>query len=238
MDGASSAFWSEARSFSTLDPTDAGGILYIEDFDAPSAPLGEGETPVPPAEQPEPAFSADDIAAAHEAGRHEGHAAALADALLVQAQLTAAAQQGLADAVAMSRDLLERVALRAAEDTARSLLAVLRAAVPATMARHANCEVQAVLQALLPGLRCEPELRVRAHPDLADTIRESLIALLAADSVQLSVAADPLLAPGDLNVAWEGGQARRDTASIWHDIGTVLAPLGLPALEEICCAGS
>jgi flagellar biosynthesis/type III secretory pathway protein FliH len=103
------------------------------------------------------------------------------------------------------------------------------------MARHAQTELDAVLAALLPGLRSEPELRVRAHPDCADHVRESLIGMLDGESGVLSVSADPALAPGDVQINWTDGGTRRDCTEIYAEIRDALVPLGLPALEEICC---
>jgi hypothetical protein len=111
---------------------------------------------------------------------------------------------------------------------------MLLAALPATMARHGACELEAVLRAILPGLRCAPELRARAHPSMADHVRDTLMAQLPPEMNQVSVAADTTLAPGDVLVAWTDGRAIRDGAAIWTTIRTALAPLDLPPIEEIC----
>jgi hypothetical protein len=213
---------------------DTDGILYVEDFDAPP-PLVVEPAPKPAPEPPPPVFTKAEVLAAHAAGREEGVQAALDDARLLQAQMQAAATQALADALCAGRGDLERIAAQHADSTARAVLAILQAAVPETMARHAQTELAAVIAALLPGLRCEQELRVRAHPDLADHVRCSLIDLLDGEGGVLSVAADPALAPGDIQITWSDGGARRDCTEIYADILDALAPLGLPALEEICC---
>jgi len=214
---------------------DTDGILYVEDFDAPPAPRAPEQSPEPPPAPPEPVFTKADVLAAHAAGRQEGVQAALDDAKLLQAQLQAAATQALADSVSAGRAALERIAAQQAEGAARAVLAILQAAVPETMARHAQTELDAVIAALVPGLRCEPELRVRVHPDLADHVREQLVGLLDGEGGVLSVAADPSLSPGDIQINWADGGARRDGTEIYADIRDALAPLGLPALEEICC---
>jgi flagellar assembly protein FliH len=214
---------------------DGEGILYVEDFDAPPAPRAVESAPAPAPEPLEPVFSKADVVAAHAAGRQEGMEAALADARLLQAQMQAAATQALADALAAGRGALERVVALQAENAARTVLAILKAAVPETMARHALTELDAVFTALLPGLRSEPELRVRAHPDCADHVRESLIGMLEGEGGVISVSADAALAPGDVQINWADGGARRDCTEIYADIRDALSPLGLPALEEICC---
>jgi hypothetical protein len=210
------------------------GILYVEDFDTPPAkPKQQAEVPPVPVPVVEPVYSRADLEAAREAGRQAGLQEALDDAHLVQAQLQAAATQALADSMAASRAAMERVVKRQAEGAAGTVLAILLAAVPHAMAKHAEGELQAVIASLLPGLRSEPELRVRAHPDLADYVRETLSAFLAADGGVLAVSADPLLAPGDLQIFWQDGCARRDCSAIYAEIVSALAPLRLPALEEI-----
>jgi flagellar assembly protein FliH len=213
---------------------ESDGILYVEDFDAP-APRDVEPVPEAAPQPPEPVFTKADVLAAHAAGRQEGLQASIDDAHLVQAQLQAAATQALADALSAGRTALARIAAQQAESAACAVLAIIKAAVPAIMARHAHAELQAVVAALLPGLRCEPELRVRAHPDLADHVRDSLIKLLDGEGGVLSVSADPALAPGDIQISWADGSARRDCADIYADIINALAPLRLPALEEICC---
>jgi flagellar biosynthesis/type III secretory pathway protein FliH len=232
MDGSTSSFLSDSPYLSSFDREELGGILYVEDFDI--QPESKALPPEPAVEEVPPAYTEVDLALAREAGRREGQAVALADARLVQDQIAAAATQALADAIAASRGAAQKLVLEAAEESARMALALLQAALPRAMALHASCEVQAMLEALLPGMSCEPELRVRTHPDLADHVRDTLGGMLPAEGCLLSVVADPLLGPGDVQVAWQDGQARRDCASVWNDIRAALAPLALPGIEEVC----
>ena len=230
MDGSNAAF--------LLHPplmTPAGGappprgILYVEDFDADPAGLPAADD-VPPAAA---TLSGDELEAAQELGRQRGLEAALADARLIQAQLQVAATQALADRLATAQALLAQIVERHAADISQTILAILQAAVPATMRLHARDELHAVAAALAPGLAHEPELRVRAHPDLADFVRETVMSLLPASRLAVSVCADPSLGAGDVLLAWQDGHARRDCARIWRDITAALAPLNLPNLEEI-----
>jgi len=232
MDGSTSSFLSDSPYLSSFDREELGGILYIEDFDA--APESTAPPPEPVVHEVPPAYTEVDLALAREAGRREGQEAALADARLVQDQIAAAATQALADAIAASRGAMQKLVEQTAQDWARTALALLQAAVPRAMAQHAAGEVQGMLEALLPGLSCEPELRVRTHPDLADHVRQTLGGMLPAEGCFVSVVADPQMAPGDAQVAWQDGQARRDCAAVWNDIRAALAPLALPGLEEIC----
>lgn len=231
MDGSASAFLQDTPLFSRVESRAGTGILYIEDFDDAPEPAGLDNPPEP--ETPAP-LTLDDVQLARDEGRAEGLQAALADAQLIQAQLHASAIQSVADELHAARALLERMAQTHAQQTASAMIAILQAAVPATMKAHAAAEISGVVQALSAGFACEPELRVRTHPDLADVVREIMIDQLPEEGCVLAVAADPRLAQGDVQIAWQDGRAKRDCAAIWSEIRIALAPLGLPSIEEIC----
>ena len=232
MDGSNAAFLLDTKLFSEPAGPVACGILYVEDFDdPPQAPRAEA-VPEPAA----PSFSALELAQAREAGRQEGLAASLADAQLLQAQLQLAAMQSLVDGLAATRATYDELVRNSASETSRTILAVLQAVLPAVMRQHYRTELQALIAALAPGLACEPELRVRAHPGLAEFVRETLMAALQTTDCVLSVCADPALQPGDVLIAWQDGHARRDCAATWMAVSEALAPLGLPSLEEVCHA--
>ena len=232
MDGTNAAFLFDSPLFSEPAGPLACGILYVEDFDdTPREPRAEIVC-----EPPAPSFSADELLQAREAGRQEGLAAALADAQLLQAQLQLAATQSLVDGLAATRSTFAEIVGGSAERVSQTILAVLQAALPTVMRRHDTIELQAMIAALAPGLACEPQLRVRAHPDLAEFVRESLMSALQTTDCVLSVCADPSLQAGDVLITWQDGQARRDCASAWKTIAGVLAPLGLPSFEEVCDA--
>ncbi len=232
MDGSTSAFLYDVPFLSDREDEYAGGILYIEDFDC------DVRTRTPAAQEREtdtaPLITQADLELARAEGHADGLQSALADANHTQAQLEAAALQNLGESLLAARATLERVAASHAAECARAVLALITAALPATMARHGWIEIQAMLDALLPELVFEPELRVRAHPDLADTVREHLAERLPADGIVLSVIADTKLEPGDAEVAWHQGQARRDCKAVWNAVRAAVGDLGLPAFEEVC----
>jgi flagellar assembly protein FliH len=238
MDGSNAAFLLDPiGSSSVASRAGAGapsGILYVEDFDAESGLQQDAEPAVPPA----PSYTQAELDAAVEAGRQRGGQEALSESALLQSQLQTAALTSLTDALAAARASLEAVACRHAEETARTILAILQGAIPATQRAHAAIELRAILGALTPGLLCEPQLRVRAHPNHADMIREHLIAVLPAETCSLTVTADSTLEEGDITLAWQDGQAKRDCAALRACIAAALAPLRLPSLEEICHGGT
>jgi flagellar biosynthesis/type III secretory pathway protein FliH len=233
MDTLTSSFLRDAPYLSSFSDSYDGGILYVEDFDYEprvEARRVEDEKPAPPVIR---LLTQDDLDAARSEGRIEGQQAALADAFLLQSDLRVAALQAIGDSLNVARATLERVAGHHGSECARTIFAMMQAAVPTIMAQHGSQEMQAMLDALLPGLVCEPELRVRAHPELADLVRESLVDRLPADGIVLSVVADPKLSPGDVEVAWQHGQAKRDCKAIFQAIRLALKPLSLPIIEEI-----
>lgn len=232
MDGSTSAFLYDAPFLSSPADDYLGGILYVEDFDSD---LRTSERPVETLapEMPAPLTQAD-LDAARAEGRMEGIESALADAAYSRTQLEAAALQSLAESFAGARISLERVATHHAAQSARVILAMMVAAVPATMARHGAIEINSMVECLLPGLLCEPELRVRTHPSLADLVREHLTENLSNGGMVLSVMADPRMGAGDVELCWQQGHARRDCQSVWDAIKTSLSFLSLPpTIEEV-----
>ena len=230
MDGTNSAFLYDSQFLSSRED-DAGGILYMEDFDSD---LRAREPVVEDKPASAPVFTKADVEHARAEGRVEGLQSALTDATLTRAQLEAAALQSLADGLSAARVTLERVAAHHAAECVRAIIAVMSAAIPATMVRHGEFEIQAMLDILLPGLACEPELRVRASPELADTVRERLGERLPNHGIVLSVVGDTAFAFGDVDIVWEQGRARRDCNAIWQAIRSAVAPMNLPPIEELC----
>lgn len=233
MDGSNAAFLFETPSLSTRSKPASDGILYIEDFDA--GPFSDGDAV---AAEPAPvSYTAEELAAAYTAGHEAGVIAATSDTRLAQSQLQLAAIQSLDDNLVMARGMLSDIASLAAEALSQTVLAVLQAAVPAAMRYCAHDELRTMIAGLTPGLRLEPELRVRVHRGQADYVRETLITALPIDTCVLSVCADETLQEGDVRVAWRDGRADRDCGAIWAEIVAALSPLKLPILEEICHGG-
>ena len=204
-------------------------ILYAEDFDSPLE-----EPPAPPSAAPPALFSAADVEAARAAGREAGFAAAAEDQANLRAGLETTALQSLAAAVAATRHDAASIADTRAEALAGAMLAVLNAAVPALTAAHADVEVGAILTALLPGLRIEPVVRVRIHPDLENCLRAAWARMSQDEPAgELQLTADPSMPRGDVRLSWADGRATRDTAGIWDAIRSALAPFDMPSLQEL-----
>ncbi len=198
------------------------GVLFIEDFDEEPAP------PQPAIEAPpEPApivYTAEDMEMARQEGRLLGAEEARTDHEAMQSALCNAALAAIGDGLASGRADAARVAETRAQDIAAAVLALLGAALPATASRLATQEIDALLEALLPPLSHAPGVRVRVHPDMLEAISARLSAY---DGV--SAHADAAMAPSDVAIVWQDGQARRDWAALWAQITTALTPFALPA---------
>ncbi len=199
------------------------GALFDEDFDAPDAPEPEIITPgVAPC-----GLTEADIATARADAWAEGHASGRADAEAAAAQALAQATASMAGELARLRPELLAQAEAAASALARLLLDTLAALFPALSARHGPAEAQAVLRALLPGLKLEPEIVVRANPHTTPALAQEVARALPEEADRVRVMADPAMGPGDVRVRWQGGTAARDAATLWEEVAAALAPAGL-----------
>ena len=199
-------------------PAALTGVLYAEDFD--DIPPRAGR------DAPEiiaPSYSADDVDLARDQGHAAGLEEARAEHAIVQTALCNAALTAIGDAIVQGRADASAVSRHMANDIAGTLLALLRAALPATAARLAPAEVTALLEVLLPPLSQAPGVTVRVHPSLLENISAQLSRFPG-----VTVSGDAALSPSDVAVTWEDGHARRDWATLWTHITTALAPFALP----------
>jgi flagellar assembly protein FliH len=210
------------------------GLLFAEDFDAPEAPgapdIPEPEVIAPEATVPdEMLFTEAELEAAREAGRIEGEAAGMWQA---RAALAAEERETLSRIAATLEDAradAARVAEDAAEGTARLMLGMLLAALPATCARHGEAELRAMASRILPALAQEPRVTIRVHPHHLDALRQELARLDPEQSARAVLLPTDAMPPGDLRIAWESGHAVRDARALAAAMEEALAPLGLLA---------
>jgi flagellar biosynthesis/type III secretory pathway protein FliH len=204
------------------------GILYAEDFDAPASP----DAPLVP-DTISPQIAPEEL----DAARAEGHQAGLAEArqeeATIQAELRTAALSAIGDALGCARADASRIAHTMADELAATLLALLHAALPAAAEALAGREVIALVAALLPGLRREPNASIHVHPSLLGAIAADLQTLWPDHGGRLAVTPDAALAPSDVRVSWEDGEARRDTRALWQNLRVALSPYALPSLQSI-----
>jgi flagellar biosynthesis/type III secretory pathway protein FliH len=225
MDGLAPAFLSdEPLSFARGAP----GILYVEDFDAP-APRERQSVP----DIITPSFSHGELEAAREEGFKAGLATAQGEHHMLQTELRTAAMTAIGEALAAARGEAAVVAQRMAGELAATVLALVQAALPAAAATLAGGEIAALLACVLPPMKREPVLAVRVHPELCEETEAAIARIWPDHHMRVTIAADTALAPSDVVVTWQEGEARRDTGSLWEALRAALAPCALPSLDTI-----
>ncbi len=196
--------------------------IFGEDFDRPR-PAKPEPVPTPP----EPVYNAADLQEVRAQALRDGHAAGLAEADGVAAALARHALLTIAERLDGARDEANAVAEEAAEAVARLLMDAFATAFPALCARHAEGELRAIVRSVLPRLREEPMIEVRASPHVAQALSDEIAAVDPDLIDRVRVVSTDAVPMGDIRIAWRAGNARRDTAGLWSEIENVLAPAGL-----------
>lgn len=115
----------------------------------------------------------------------------------------------------------------AAEETAKLLLRVLAAMMPALCARHGAADAMALVRTVVPALLHEPRVTIRINPHVRDAVAAELARVAPDWADRIALVATDAMAPGDARVAWDNGTASRDVAELWDQVIARLAPLGL-----------
>jgi hypothetical protein len=207
------------------EPSPLLGILYAEDFDDDSPP------PPPPdpergPEPPPPVLTQDDIDRACAEAVSRARIAWEAERM----QQSVRALASVSEALAAAREKAEQEAAAIAEGTVTTMLAMLAGALPRFCREHGPAEVRALMQHLLPMLRTESRITVRAHPDLVPLLRNDLAQLETELAGTVTINEAPC-APGDVRVTWNCGSFQRDTNRILEAMRDALGELGL--LDQI-----
>ncbi len=200
--------------------------LFAEDFDAPALEAAIESL----ASQP-PAGPLDTIEApplSPEAAYASGFEAGAAEARAAQQQDLQCALDSIAPALASLHGEAARQAESCAEAVARLLLGCLRAAMPEYCRRFGTGEALAVLAALRPAIRANPQATLRANPATLAGLAGFPALLPSGDAPALRLVTAETMAPGDIVITWNHGGASRDTAAIWQQIEAALA-LALPS---------
>jgi len=224
-------------------------FLFEHDFDAEveaareaaAAPEPESScTPEPP--PPEPSYFEEDLARAREAGYREGHEAGRnAGQAEGRAAAETEAEQELAAALSRVSDGLDGLLkdLEATEgrrdrEALDLSVTLVRKLFPALHRRNALGEAESLIETTLDRVRQQPQVVVRAASDIAGPLAPRLDDLAARGGYQgrLTLQTDESLAPGDVQVVWSDGGARRDTGRLWQDIDAAIARVLGPEAEE------
>ena len=195
------------------------GALFAEDFVLPDT------TPEP--EAVDPVFSPGEVDAAREAAWRDGHAAGLQKAGESDAAATRQAMAAIAEQLTAERDAAAIRADQSAEAIAHLLIDSLAVAFPAICAQYGDAEVRAVVRIVLPGLRQEQAITVRAHPRTASALAQEIARLDPDLTAHVQTVACESMPPGDVRISWRSGSATRDAAELWRQVTSVLMPAGL-----------
>jgi hypothetical protein len=133
----------------------------------------------------------------------------------------------IAEQLAAERDAAAIRADQSAEAIARLLIDSLGVAFPAICAQYGDAEVRAVVRIVLPGLRQEQAVTVRAHPRTTTALAQEIARLDPDLTAHIQTGACDAMPPGDVRIAWRSGSATRDAAELWRQVASVLMPAGL-----------
>ena len=133
----------------------------------------------------------------------------------------------IAEQLAAEREAAAIRADQSAEVIARLLIDSLAVAFPDLCAQFGDAEVRAVVRIVLPGLRQEQAITVRAHPRTALALAQEIARLDPDLTAHVQTSACDAMPPGDVRIAWRSGSATRDAAELWRQVASVLMPAGL-----------
>jgi flagellar biosynthesis/type III secretory pathway protein FliH len=207
-------------------------ILFAEDFDIQSG-VTVLDDPAEEAEPVPPPITQADLTSAQEKSYAEGFENGLAQAAADRAEVTAQMLRQIAERISGAEAEARRVAEEAADALARLLFGALATMLPATCAQHGEAETLAAMRVLLPVLSHEPQIILRISPHVAEAVSAELDKMDPELAARISLTPTDAVAPGDVRINWQEGQAVRDANALWRDIAETLAPLGLFPVESL-----
>ena len=194
-----------------MEHQDANSIKYcahLRDF-------GSEELPSKSEAEPEPLFTADELAAALDEVRRT-------TAGEVEAELRAAMAEDLdtrrcnvmaaiRDQVEWQKSAFEQEIARSAEISHQLALSLARAVIPRALERYPLNDISDALRNALAQLTAEPSIELRMHPDLVECGQDVLsdLAREAGFTGEADVIADPTFSEGDIELRWKGGTMDR-----------------------------
>ncbi|MCF8503258.1 MAG: hypothetical protein K9H11_22560, partial [Rhodospirillum sp.] len=171
-----------------------------------------------------PMFTSSQMEAAREEGYIGGHTAALDEASAATERMTALALGEIGRRLDDLRDRHDIAVDALSRDAARLVLAICRKVLPATAEENAVREITALLTELLPNVLDEPRLVLRAHPDVAEMLRERLDPVIADSGYEgrVLITPDGRVPMPDCRVDWGEGGMERDTGRQWDEIEALI----------------
>ena len=154
------------------------------------------------------------------AGKEEGiREAANATEQRVLETLKALSQQ--TEQIFHAMDELNTTAIRNAMSVGASIVHKL---FPHLNERHADAEVEALIDTVIKQVISDPTIRVHVNEKLSEAVKERFTAMAAeiGHGNKVEVIADSTLPEGNCRLEWESGGASRDSAGMWRDVEEIL----------------
>lgn len=172
-----------------------------------------------------PAEPGIDLGAIREDARAAGYAAGLEAGQRAAESLEHERVMVALDALTLALEAAQGSAESAAQDAARDLatltVVLLESLLPGLMARFAPDLLDGLVRSLLPQLRLLRRPRVLVGPGLSDALAPVL------QGIELDLAEDAALPPGDLRLEWQAGLLRFDRAARLAALRETLAACGI-----------
>jgi len=197
-------------------------LLCPEDFAEPRP------SPRAQAAPETPGFTREDVEEARRAGRQEGERAARLTAEAADRARIAALLARIAERLDGAAETAAATAELQAAALVRLLLDALGTAFPTLRERCGEAEMRRLIAAVVPSLAGDGSVTLHIAPAQCEAAETQLAALRLRRAAPPQVIGDAAVAPGDVDIRWEGGRAVRDAAALWCD---VLSALGLPPAE-------
>lgn len=133
----------------------------------------------------------------------------------------------LASAIRAADTAAQDLSETTAEAIGGLVVAMVAASLPASCAALGTREVHAIAAAVLPALRTEAAIALHAAPDALESLRAIPSQMPESSRARITVLADTALAPGDVQIIWHAGSARRQSDIACANVMSVLAAFGL-----------
>jgi len=171
--------------------------------------------PVQEEPEPDPLFTAEDLALAVDEARRVTASETEAELRLAMAndidQRRCNMLATIRDQIEWHKSTFEQELVRSADVSHQLALALVKAVIPKAIEQCPLIDISDVLKSTLARLVEEPSIELRLPSDLADC-GENLITDLARDvglAGEVKVIADPALSDGDMTLRWKGGAIDR-----------------------------
>lgn len=191
------------------------GVLYAEDFDhiatEPAAVRSGSASIDTDSRLMTPSFNLDELQAATRQAFEDGRNIERRERQDSLDRQLASCLSSLKTQIAESESGSAQMIESGLFEIARMSLAMVATALPTLCAMHAEDELKFVLQQMLPAVRRMPELRIRVHPNLRESVEREIRLALDETTTRTVWSESDTLRPGDITVAWQNGTALRDT---------------------------